>query len=91
MGGQGAIVGATQRNEATHFLRSQEVRQNFSFLPGALFGNRINDLRGRNQTVPHVHFHIFPRRAGERLLMHAAVKADLTQLRANAERIRRCF
>ena len=43
------------------------------------------------QTVPHVHFHIIPRRAGERLLMHAAVKADLTQLRANAERIRRCF
>jgi histidine triad (HIT) family protein len=43
------------------------------------------------QTVPHVHFHIIPRRAGDRLLMHAAIKADPTQLRANAERIRRCF
>jgi histidine triad (HIT) family protein len=43
------------------------------------------------QTVPHVHFHIIPRRAGEQLLMHAAVKADPMHLRVNAERIRRCF
>jgi histidine triad (HIT) family protein len=58
-----------------------------------LSGVMIMQVNGAvaGQTVPHVHFHIIPRRAGERLLMHAAVKADLTQLRANAERIRRCF
>jgi histidine triad (HIT) family protein len=41
------------------------------------------------QTVPHIHFHIIPRRAGEALLLHAAVKADSQRLRENAERIRR--
>ena len=41
------------------------------------------------QTVPHVHFHIIPRRPGEQLLLHAAVKADPEQLREHAERIRR--
>jgi histidine triad (HIT) family protein len=41
------------------------------------------------QTVPHVHFHIIPRRRGEQLLMHAAVKADPEALRQQAERIRR--
>jgi histidine triad (HIT) family protein len=41
------------------------------------------------QTVPHVHFHIIPRRPGEQLLMHAAVKADPEVLRRQAERIRR--
>ncbi len=43
------------------------------------------------QTVPHIHFHIIPRRAGEALLLHAAVKADAQTLRDNAERIRRCL
>jgi histidine triad (HIT) family protein len=41
------------------------------------------------QTVPHIHFHIIPRRPGEALLLHAAVKADSQRLRENAERIRR--
>jgi histidine triad (HIT) family protein len=40
------------------------------------------------QTVPHIHFHIIPRRAGEALLLHGAVKADSQRLRENAERIR---
>jgi histidine triad (HIT) family protein len=43
------------------------------------------------QTVPHVHFHIIPRRPGQPLTMHAAIKADPAQLRANAERIRQCL
>ena len=43
------------------------------------------------QTVPHIHFHIIPRRAGEALLLHGAVKADAQNLRDNAERIRRCL
>jgi histidine triad (HIT) family protein len=41
------------------------------------------------QSVPHVHFHIIPRRPGEQLLMHAAVKADPGVLLRQAERIRR--
>jgi histidine triad (HIT) family protein len=43
------------------------------------------------QTVPHVHFHIIPRRPGAPLNLHAAVKADPEQLRAHAERVRRCL
>jgi histidine triad (HIT) family protein len=43
------------------------------------------------QTVPHIHFHIIPRRVGEALLHHGAVKADPQTLRDNAERIRRCL
>src|ERR1700722_17928221 len=41
------------------------------------------------QSVPHVHFHIIPRRPGGPLLMHAAVKADPEVLRQQADRIRR--
>lgn len=40
------------------------------------------------QTVPHVHFHIIPRRAGEALRPHAREMADLAQLEALAARIR---
>jgi hypothetical protein len=43
------------------------------------------------QTVPHVHFHVIPRRPGETLRLHATVKADPAHLRASAERIRRCL
>jgi len=41
------------------------------------------------QTVPHVHFHVIPRRPGEALLLHAAVKADPERLREHAVRIQR--
>ncbi|CAG9218775.1 Histidine triad (HIT) protein [Paraburkholderia tropica] len=40
------------------------------------------------QTVPHVHFHLIPRRNGEELRMHARDMADKAQLEAVAERIR---
>ena len=43
------------------------------------------------QSVPHIHFHVIPRRVGEALLMHAAIKADAQRLRDNAELIRRCL
>jgi histidine triad (HIT) family protein len=54
-------------------------------------GMMITQVNGSaaGQTVPHVHFHIIPRRPGEQLLMHAAVKADPEVLRRQAERIRR--
>lgn len=40
------------------------------------------------QTVPHVHFHIIPRRAGEELRAHAREMADIAQLETLAARIR---
>ncbi len=40
------------------------------------------------QTVPHVHFHIIPRRAGEELKAHARTFAEPSTLEALAARIR---
>ncbi len=57
--------------------------------PGILI-TQVNGAAA-GQTVPHVHFHIIPRRPGEQLLMHAAVRADPERLREHAERIRRWF
>ncbi|MBK4735413.1 HIT family protein [Noviherbaspirillum pedocola] len=53
--------------------------------PGVL----IAQFNGRaaGQTVPHVHFHVIPRREGDALKPHAAVQADPAQLREIADRI----
>jgi histidine triad (HIT) family protein len=58
-----------------------------AFDPPGILITQVNGSAA-GQTVPHVHFHIIPRRAGERLLMHSAVKADTDILRQQAERIR---
>jgi histidine triad (HIT) family protein len=57
--------------------------------PGILIA-QVNGASA-GQTVPHVHFHIIPRRPGEQLLMHAAAKGDPERLRELAERIRRAL
>jgi len=69
-------------------LVADAVRRAFA-VPGVLIAQVNGAAAG--QTVAHVHFHIIPRRPGEALFMHAAIKADPRQLRANAERIRRCL
>jgi len=53
--------------------------------PGVL----IAQFNGRaaGQTVPHVHFHVIPRREGDALRPHAAVHADPEQLREIAAKI----
>jgi histidine triad (HIT) family protein len=43
------------------------------------------------QTVPHVHFHVIPRRAGEALKPHAREVADPVHLEATAQLIRARF
>jgi histidine triad (HIT) family protein len=55
-------------------------------VPGILIAQVNGSAAG--QTVPHLHFHIIPRRVGEELRFHAAVKADPEKLRANAALIR---
>jgi len=54
--------------------------------PGVLVAQFNGPAAG--QTVPHVHFHVIPRRDGEALKIHAAERADLDALRALAERIK---
>jgi histidine triad (HIT) family protein len=77
--GAAACIRTTQRVAAA-------VKRAFD-VPGILV-TQVNGAAA-GQTVPHVHFHIIPRRPGEPLLMHAAVKGDPEQLRQQAERIRR--
>jgi histidine triad (HIT) family protein len=59
----------------------------------AVPGLMIMQINGKDagQTVPHVHFHIIPRRAGDPLRLHAAQVAPAAQLRAHAEMIRQCL
>jgi histidine triad (HIT) family protein len=64
------------------------IRRAFE-VPGIMIAQINGSAAG--QTVPHVHFHIIPRRHGEPLRMHGTVKADPVQLRAHAELIRRCL
>jgi histidine triad (HIT) family protein len=71
----------------THRI-ARAVRRAFE-VPGIMIMQANGAVAG--QTVPHIHFHIIPRRVGEPLLLHAAVKVDSQRLRENAERIRRCL
>jgi histidine triad (HIT) family protein len=77
--GAAACMRTTQRVAAA-------VKRAFD-APGIMITQVNGSVAG--QTVPHVHFHIIPRRPGEQLRMHAAVKADPEVLRQQAERIRR--
>lgn len=43
------------------------------------------------QTVPHIHFHVIPRKAGERVLEHAVAPGDMDEIKANAQRLRQAL
>jgi len=68
----------------THRLASA-IKRAFD-VPGIMILQANGAVAG--QTVPHIHFHIIPRRTGEALLMHAASKADGQRLKENADLIR---
>ncbi|XYJ08643.1 HIT family protein [Telluria sp. B2] len=53
--------------------------------PGIMVAQLNGSAAG--QTVPHLHFHIIPRREAAALLPHAAVPADMDRLREVAGRI----
>lgn len=53
--------------------------------PGIMVAQLNGSAAG--QTVPHVHFHVIPREQATMLKPHAAVPADVEQLRALAARI----
>lgn len=53
--------------------------------PGIMIAQFNGSAAG--QTVPHVHFHVIPRREGAVLKLHAAVPAESDQLRDVAARI----
>jgi histidine triad (HIT) family protein len=64
------------------------VREAFA-VPGVLIVQANGAAAG--QTVPHLHFHVIPRRSGEGLRPHGGTPADAAQLAAHAQRIRRCL
>ncbi|MCC2971491.1 HIT family protein [Massilia sp. IC2-476] len=53
--------------------------------PGVMVAQLNGSAAG--QTVPHVHFHVIPREQAAMLKPHAAVAADVEQLRQIAARI----
>ncbi|CAB1369398.1 HIT family protein [Denitratisoma oestradiolicum] len=57
--------------------------------PGILLAQVNGAAAG--QTVPHVHFHIIPRRGGEPLGLHAAKMEDAEKLKSFAARIIACL
>lgn len=57
--------------------------------PGILLAQVNGAAAG--QTVPHVHFHIIPRRGGEPLGLHATKMEDVEKLKGFAARIVACL
>jgi histidine triad (HIT) family protein len=55
--------------------------------PDGVFIGQFNGAAA-GQTVPHVHFHVIPRWAGQPLKLHARDVADTATLEAFAQRIR---
>lgn len=54
-------------------------------VPGILIAQTNGAAAG--QSVPHLHFHVIPRKPGEPLLMHATTFADPERLKQFAARI----
>jgi len=71
------LIGVTQRI-ARAVKRAMDV-------PGILIAQTNGAAAG--QTVPHLHFHVIPRRPGEPLLLHASTLADAEKLKGFAARI----
>ncbi|AZV94897.1 HIT family protein [Pseudomonas sp. S 311-6] len=59
-----------------------------AFAPQGILVAQMNGAAA-GQTVPHIHFHVIPRNAGQEVLAHAAEKGDMAELVANAEKLRK--
>ena len=79
-----SIEGAVACMRTTHRIAAA-VKRAFD-VPGLMIAQMNGTVAG--QSVPHVHFHVIPRRQGEPMRLHATVKADPAMLRAQADRIR---
>ena len=51
-------------------------------------GMTMSQVNGAGQTVPHVHFHLIPRKLGVEMRAHAAIRAEIAELEARAAAIR---
>ncbi len=79
--GVAACMRTTQR--VAHAVRK-------ALSPEGVFIGQFNGAAA-GQTVPHVHFHVIPRRQGEDLKMHAREMGDQAELERIAEQIKQAL
>lgn len=70
-----------------HTIRRIAIAVRAALKPEGILVTQLNGVAA-GQTVPHVHFHVIPRRADEKLKPHKRVIAKLGKLESIAQLIR---